>query len=232
MPGSPPARPNAAPGCSTCGRPSTNSRLRTHWRPALTRTPGTVPRQAICFGPPDHGITHFCQGAAAGPAGAASPDPVQDPSEMAARSDRSDRRRGRITARVKDAGAGLRVPRGAPDEVSRAMIGLVFAGEIAGRAGAFTLGMWHWGAPDTPRNPDPPHQASLHATTVVPVAPLDSAVSPRDRLPGRIGAYRRFWGRGGHFRTWHVARGPSDPHSARTGSLRRPGGTDPSGQLS
>jgi hypothetical protein len=24
-----------------------------------TRTLGTVPRQAICFGPPDHGITHF-----------------------------------------------------------------------------------------------------------------------------------------------------------------------------
>jgi hypothetical protein len=24
-----------------------------------TRTLGTVSRQAICFGPPDHGITHF-----------------------------------------------------------------------------------------------------------------------------------------------------------------------------
>jgi hypothetical protein len=24
-----------------------------------TRTLGTVPRRAICFGPPDHGITHF-----------------------------------------------------------------------------------------------------------------------------------------------------------------------------
>lgn len=24
-----------------------------------TRTLGSVPRQAICFGPPDHGITHF-----------------------------------------------------------------------------------------------------------------------------------------------------------------------------
>jgi DNA-binding transcriptional LysR family regulator len=41
-----------------------------------------------------------------------------------------------------------------------------------------------WGAPDTPRNPGPPHQASLHTTTVAPVAAPDSAVSPWDRLAG------------------------------------------------
>ena len=47
---------------------------------------------------------------------------------------------------------------------------------------------------DMPRNPDPRHQASLNATTVVPVAPPDSAVSPQGRLSGRIGAYGRVWG--------------------------------------
>lgn len=34
----------------------------------------------------------------------------------------------------------------------------------------------------------------LHATTVVPAAPPDSAVSLQDCLPGRIGAYGRFQG--------------------------------------
>jgi hypothetical protein len=102
----------------------------------------------------------------------------------------------------------------------------------------------HGDAPDTPQNPDPPHQGSLHATTVVPADPPDSTVSPQGRFSWRIGARGRVWwsivhkilpqaqmlhnlgagwterplsaasrpqrpagGRGGHFRTWHAARG-------------------------
>jgi len=61
------------------------------------------------------------------------------------------------------------------------------------RPDVFGFGMWHWSALDTPRNPDPPHQASLHVTTVAPVAPPGSAVSAQDRLSGRIRAYGRFW---------------------------------------
>jgi hypothetical protein len=46
------------------------------------------------------------QGAAAGPAGAAPPDPVQDRSEVAGRGDRTDRHRERIIARALSAAAG------------------------------------------------------------------------------------------------------------------------------
>jgi hypothetical protein len=49
-------------------------------------------------------------------------------------------------------------------------------------------------APDTPQNPDPPHQGSLHATTVVPADPPDSTVSPQGRFSWRIGACGRIWG--------------------------------------
>jgi len=31
-----------------------------------------------------------------------------------------------------------------------------FDGQSADRARPFTLGMWHWDAPDPPRSPDPP----------------------------------------------------------------------------
>jgi len=47
--------------------------------------------------------------------------------------------------------AGAAVTLGGESELDRG-----FDGQLAGLSGPFTFGIWHGGAPDPPRNPDPP----------------------------------------------------------------------------
>jgi hypothetical protein len=70
---------------------------------------------------------------------------------------------------------------------------------VAGFRGGCGLGGRSGGRECTGTAAEPGSTAlgSLHATTVVPIAPRGPVVAPQSRLPGRIGAYGRFGGASG-----------------------------------